>query len=182
MTHNLQGTADDDSIDAFDDDGITVHSGAGNDTVRGARQDANVLYGDDGDDSLIGGEKDDMLAGGQGNDVIYGAAGNDTYTFKRGDGVDTISDNGGIDTLQFGEGINPRDVTVRRIHLSSYESLELAITGTGDKIIIQGYFGSYSYDGLHESTSQQIEKVVFADGTVWTPEMIAQMLAEHTSE
>ncbi len=182
MTHNLQGTADDDSIDAFDDDGITVHSGAGNDTVRGARQDANVLYGDDGDDSLIGGEKDDMLAGGQGNDVIYGAAGNDTYTFKRGDGVDTISDNDGIDTLQFGEGINPRDVTVRRIHLSSYESLELAITGTGDKIIIQGYFGSYSYDGLHESTSQQIEKVVFADGTVWTPKMIAQMLAEHTSE
>jgi hypothetical protein len=182
MTHNLQGTADDDSIDAFDDDGITVHSGAGNDTVRGARQDANVLYGDDGDDSLIGGEKDDVLVGGQGNDVIYGAGGNDTYTFKRGDGIDTIDDNGGIDTLQFGEGINPRDVTVRRIHLSSYESLELAITGTGDKIIIQGYFGSYSYDGLHESTSQQIEKVVFADGTVWTPKMIAQMLAEYTSE
>ena len=182
MTHHLQGTADDDSIDAFDDDGITVHSGAGNDTVRGARQDANVLYGDDGDDSLIGGEKDDVLVGGQGNDVIYGAGGNDIYTFKRGDGVDTISDNDGIDTLQFGEGINPHDVTVRRIHLSSYESLELAITGTGDKIIIQGYFGSYSYDGLHESTSQQIEKVVFADGTVWTPEIIAQMLVEHTSE
>ena len=182
MTHNLQGTADDDSIDAFDDDGITVHSGAGNDTVRGARQDANVLYGDDGDDSLIGGEKNDMLTGGQGNDVLYGAGGNDIYTFKRGDGVDTISDDDGVDTLQFGEGINPRDVTVRRIHLSSYESLELAITGTGDKIIIQGYFGSYSYDGLHESTSQQIEKVVFADGTVWTPEIIAQMLVEHTSE
>ena len=181
MTHNLQGTADGDSIDAFDDD-ITVHSGAGNDTVRGARQDANVLYGDDGDDSLIGGEKDDVLIGGQGNDVIYGAGGNDTYTFKRGDGVDTISDNDGIDTLQFGEGINPRDVTVRRIDLSSYESLELAITGTGDKIIIQGYFGSYSYDGLHESTSQRIERVVFADGTVWTPEMITQMLAERTSE
>lgn len=182
MTHKLQGTADDDSIDAFDDDGITVHSGAGNDTVQGARQDTNTLYGDDGDDNLIGGEKDDVLVGGQGNDVIYGAGGNDTYTFKRGDGIDTIGDNGGIDTLQFGEGINPRDVTVRRIHLSSYESLELAITGTGDKIIIQGYFGSYSYDGLHESTSQQIEKVVFADGTVWTPKMIAQMLAEHTSE
>ena len=182
MTHKLQGTADDDSIDAFDDDGITVHSGAGNDTVRGARQDANVLYGDDGDDSLIGGEKDDMLAGGQGDDVLYGAGGNDIYTFKRGDGVDTISDNDGIDTLQFGEGINPRDVTVRRIDLSSYESLELAITGTGDKIIIQGYFGSYSYDGLHESTSQRIERVVFADGTVWTPETITQMLAERTSE
>ncbi|MDT9071177.1 hypothetical protein, partial [Escherichia coli] len=65
---------------------------AGADSLYGSSDEANRMYGLDGNDYLFGGNKDDMLFGGRGADSLSGGAGNDTYVFNLGDGVDTISD------------------------------------------------------------------------------------------
>ncbi|MGL5134586.1 MAG: hypothetical protein ACRC78_18815, partial [Planktothrix sp.] len=40
----------------------------------------DLLWGDEGDDTLDGGEGNDILTGGQGNDWLVGAGGDDTLT------------------------------------------------------------------------------------------------------
>jgi hypothetical protein len=78
--------------------GVTVHGGAGDDTLIG--HDAHdVIYGGDsrqtpgsGDDTIVGRGQDDHLAGEDGDDRIDGGA-----------GYDEISGNNGDDRLEGGE-------------------------------------------------------------------------------
>jgi len=134
----------------------------GDDRFRGT-YDAETLTGGAGNDVLNGYVGDDILIGGTGNDFLTGGGGDDTFRFNLGDGKDIVRDawgdsgSGGNDTLEFGAGILPGDVTVAQGN-NSYD-LVLAIAGTEDKITLQNTM---------ISTGDRIERVTFADGTVWT--------------
>ncbi|HEX8240488.1 MAG TPA: calcium-binding protein [Allosphingosinicella sp.] len=135
----------------------------GNDSLAGDGN-ANTISGGAGNDVIEGRQGDDILAGGTGNDILYGSAGNDTYVFARGDGGDSIYEfshatngSGGNDTIEFGEGILPGDVIVTEADWGW--DLVLSIAGTTDSITID----SDIQDGKY-----RIERVVFANGTIWT--------------
>lgn len=177
MMHNLTGTDANDRLSAYDNDDVMYRGLAGDDELYG-RGGNDTLYGDAGNDKLVGERGSDTLVGGAGNDELVGGHGDDTYVFNRGDGVDRIEESGGVDTVAFGADIASSDVTVKRVYIGSvgygYEALELSINGTEDKLIVRSHFGSYSYNGFYESPNSMIEKVVFADGTVWTKEMLSE--------
>jgi Ca2+-binding RTX toxin-like protein len=146
---------------------------AGNDSIAGDSN-ANVLYGLDGDDTLDGRQHNDILIGGPGNDLLIGSSGNDTYRFARGDGADmvreyqgTLGGYGGTDTIEFAEDIAPADIVVTES--SAGGDLILTIAGTGDSVRI---------DGTVNDSRNRVERVVFADGTIWSH---AQMLAMATA-
>lgn len=202
MTHNLVGTDKDDTFIAFDKGAVEYYGLDGNDYLHGDAGN-DVIYGGSGKDRLHGGAGDDLLYGEQdadeisgddGNDILYGGQGadrlnggmgDDTYIFNKGDGSDYIVEGNGVDTIKFGEGIKPEDVRVKRViapsGYSQYYNLELSIKNSNDSITIEGQFGYY--DGSYFSSNPRfrdmperaIEKIVFADGTVWTQDNIYQM-------
>ena len=102
-----------------------------------------MVYGDNGNDTLDG---------GVGNDKLYGGAGNDTYIFGKKYGTDIISDNSGSNTISFNSGITIEDVLLSR----DSNNLEMQLSGTEDKLIIENYFYSSDYQNFTGS---------FADGT-----------------
>lgn len=80
-------------------------------TYLAVDEDADVLFGGDGNDTLIGGYGDDTLDGGAGRDTLYGGAGDDTLdggagrdTLYGGDGDDILNGGGGKDVLFGGDG------------------------------------------------------------------------------
>lgn len=152
----LDGLEGDDKLygEAGDD---RLEGGAGKDSLDGG--DGNdVLNGGVGNDSLGGGNGNDRLDGGADNDRLGGASGNDTYMFYRGMGQDVISEfdstTGNSDTIKVAADINPGDVIVKREGTDVY----LAIKNTTDRMTIYSYTDSY----------YQVERVEFADGTVWS--------------
>ena len=144
------------------------------DSLYGKNTTNDLLYGDAGNDTLSGGQGDDILIGGQGDDVLYGSEGDDIYIFDRGDGKDYISDGAGIDTIQFCKDIRPDDVSVKRIIQGNHYSLELSVKDSTDRIVVEDYFGYYYYSGFAETPQKKIDRVVFADGTIWTQDTIYQ--------
>ena len=139
-----------------------------------------LLYGGVGNDTLSGSQGNDILIGGQGDDVLYGSTGDDIYVFSKGDGVDYISDSGGIDTIQFCKGIRPDDVSIKRVARGDYYNLELSIKDSTDRVVVDDYFGHYYYSGFSETSQKKIDRVVFADGTVWTQDTIYQRMHDIT--
>ena len=135
-----------------------------------------LLYGGVSNDTLSGSQGNDILIGGQGDDILYGSTGDDIYVFSTGDGVDYISDGGGIDTIQFCKGIRPDDVSIKRVAQGDHYNLELAIKDSADRIVVDDYFGHYYYSGFSETPQKKIDRVVFADGTVWTQDTIYQRM------
>lgn len=159
----IYGGAGDDLIDAGtgndylegNDGSDTMHGGTGDDRIYAGDGD-DVLTGGAGADLLSGGNGSDMLDGGIGNDTLDGGAGNDTYVFGRGYGQDTISDYdataNNVDILRL--DVLPSDLTLKRLG----NDLELSINGTVDQLLVKSYF----------QTSNRIEQLQFADGTIWT--------------
>jgi VCBS repeat-containing protein len=136
----LVGTDDDDSLLAWNGEQVT-------------------LQGLGGSDDLRAGDGNDILIGGTGSDALSGGTGNDTYVFNLGDGQDTITETGGdLDTIRFGDGIAASDVTCLR---GGNFSMTLAINGGNvDRVTIEGW-------GVYDGGAHRIERVEFADGTVW---------------
>lgn len=134
----------------------------------------DTISGGGGNDYIDGGLGDDLLSGGAGNDTMNGGWGHDVLLFNRGDGRDTIYAMSSVaedkDTLRFGDGITADDIQVYR----SYNSMVLAITGTGDAVTIWPWFGP--------GTSVGLTKVEFADGTVWSPDDMLQRLVFPTTD
>jgi len=120
----------------------------------------DVIIGGTGSIAFCGGEGDDVLIGGAGNDTLYGQAGNDTYIFRRGSGQDTVIDAdttpNNMDTIWMGSGLTPADIIAER----SFDDLTLRILGTDDRLTVKDYFRNYGSTNL-------IERIQFADGTVW---------------
>src|SRR5262245_32085397 len=80
--------------------------------------------------------------------------GDDTYLPGRG--MDTIFDSGGNDELRLAAGIDPDQV--ERLRFDGSNDLVLRAVGSTDQVTISNWFA-----GLEN----QIERVVFDDGTVW---------------
>ena len=168
----LYGGDGNDLLDGGDGDDLldggrgadTLIGGAGNDTLGGAPGSADAgsrsagwpyYYNDPG--------AGNTYIGGPGNDTLNGTSRADLYVFNRGDGHDIIKEvevelqpAGQVDVLQFGPGIAPQDVSVTRIGTD----LVLKLFNGTDSITIKSW---YSTQG---ATTNQVEEVRFADGTV----------------
>ncbi|AXE29617.1 hypothetical protein DK842_06720 [Chromobacterium phragmitis] len=129
----------------------------------------DILLGGDGDDTLQGGDGDDLLDGGSGRNVLEGGKGNDTliggadadvYIFNLGDGADVIRETANVDVsvqdeIRFGASIAVKDMVAVRVGMD----LVLKHANGIDSVKVEGYFAA---------VGSRVERIVFADGTVWT--------------
>ena len=131
ISGGIRGTAGDDLIsnsgtilgnvtiaegaDTFNNHGTvtgTVALGASDDRYDGRGGSVtDVVYGEDGMDTLLGGASDDLLSGDAGNDRLRGLAGDDSLSGGLGNdwlagglGDDTLSAGAGRDTMTGGAG------------------------------------------------------------------------------
>lgn len=127
-----------------------------------------------GDDTIAGFNTNDTMIGGLGNDVLTGGSGNDTYNYVRGDGHDTIDEAGGvlwgtadkIDLL----GVLPSDISLIRNGNDATLVIAESASGVGDA-------GSILIKSAVQNNNQAgIEQIMFADGTIWTPFVLRDML------
>jgi Ca2+-binding RTX toxin-like protein len=150
----------------------TLNGGTGDDTVHGGSGN-DTLSGGDGSDKIIGKTGNDVLDGGAGNDTLYGGAGDDVYLFGRGSGRDTVKDYdktvGNVDTIRIAADVNPSDVTAQRLG----EDLRLALAGTNDTLTVENWF----WNDVHYS---RVERIEFADGTVWDVDAVKQQTLQGT--
>ncbi|MEH7846038.1 beta strand repeat-containing protein [Rhizobium laguerreae] len=148
-------------------------STAGDDVINGFNV-ADIINAGAGNDTINAGDGNDTITGGTGNDAIDSGGGNDTIHYARGDGNDTITESGywDADDRLVLSGINPADVTLVRngndVKLVVAESA--AGAGDGGSILLKGNLNEYYQSGL--------EKVVFADGTVWSRANLREMLVD----
>jgi hypothetical protein len=122
------------------------------------------LSGTSGDDTITGTSVADRIDGKGGNDLLMGGAGSDTYIFGPGDGQDLIREAsvaGDTDTLQL--LVNPGDVTVTR----EENNLVLSLNGSIDRVAMDWF----------TDPNARIERVAFADGTVWNAAKLESMTA-----
>ena len=135
----------------------------------------SLFMGGEGNDSLKGTGGGDYFWGGAGNDKLSGGYGSDTYLFNAGDGQDTIeedsSNNADVDTLLFGEGLLAENVILSR----SSRDLLISFRDSTDCVRLSNYFSS-------ESNRYRVEKIAFADGTVWDVDAVKAMLIVGTEE
>ncbi|MDE2400198.1 MAG: hypothetical protein KGL90_00845 [Burkholderiales bacterium] len=173
---SLTGTDGNDLLDGGEGNDVldggrgadTLIGGAGDDVLGGASGSIDAGYGING--YITGYSFYDPLAGntyqgGAGNDTLRGTVRSDLYLFNLGDGQDTVQEvevsgqpAGQVDVLRFGAGINPGDMVVSR---TGNDLVLTHINGT-DKVTIKSW---YSTAG---ATTNQVERVEFTDGTVWS--------------
>ena len=153
---------DGDDVDNSDSDD------SDNEDSDGADPDDNDYDGDDedsddsDDDSDGNGyDGDDELYGGTGNDYMEGGRGYDTYLL---DFTDSNQDKDVINNyatdaatttdLAHFANVNASDITLLRDN----DNLILALRATGQSVTVQNFFKGSQYE---------IDKVMFADGTIW---------------
>ncbi|KNZ31410.1 MAG: hypothetical protein AD742_17785 [Methylibium sp. NZG] len=134
----------------------------------------NSLAGGAGGDTLDGGAGNDTLDGGAGVDILNGGDGDNVFQFGRGDGQDRV--NGGTaatalgSTLQFKPGVLASEVTVTNDAATGDAVIKIA--GTFDQVRISGFFTAVASAG-----AMAVNRVTFADGTVWdVAAIVAQSL------
>ncbi len=94
-----------DTIDGGDGDDF-VDASFGFDLAPGGV--GNIVFGGDGNDTILGGADNDTLVGGDGHDAITAGAGSDFL--YGGDGDDSLNGNGGTDAFNSGAGTDSLDV------------------------------------------------------------------------
>ena len=116
-----------------------------------------------GSDSLMGGDGHDTLMGGRGDDTLDGGQGSDTFVFNKGDGIDMIRDDAfdavSVDTLQLGEGLLASETVLIKDEQNLYVGWN-----DGDMVVV--------WDQFKPASQTMIERMVFADGTVWDREWL----------
>ena len=117
----------------------------------------------DGDDIVVGTGGDDELTGGKGNDILSGGEGDDVYFYRAGDGDDRISesDEYGFDEIRLPD-YDVGDVTYALRAGPGSLDLVLRFAGERDRLIIE--------NALADTGENQVERLVFSDGTIWTPQ------------
>jgi Ca2+-binding RTX toxin-like protein len=167
----LGGTGNDRAYGGPGDD--RLEGGQGNDDLNGEPGN-DILMGGDGDDRVFGNDGDDVLHGGPGFDTLDGGRGNDVYTFGRGAGQTTVKDNDwafpNTDTVRVEAGVAPTDVLVSR----DGSDLVLRIAGTPAELRLYWWFAEgFGYE-------YQVQRVEFADGSVWTIDTLKDMVTRGT--
>lgn len=185
----LVGANKADTLDGGDGNDLLV-GGDGNDILRGG-EGTDTLNGGAGHDELYGGAGNDILGqtqdasdsavagdlyvGGTGNDTLYGTGQSDLYLLNLGDGVDTMMEKerldsnfqvipGQVDVLRFGEGILPEDVQVLR----AGTNLTLKLANGSDAMMVSNW-----YSGSPANPVNQLERIEFANGTVWSSDAVS---------
>ncbi len=126
---------------------LTVHGGAGNETILGSN----------GNDILLGGDGNDLIDGNQGNDIALLGAGDDTFQWDPGDGSDTVEGQDGTDTMLFnannanenmeasanGQRVRfTRDVGSIVVDLNDLEAIVAKTLGGTDKLVVNDLSGT----------------------------------------
>ena len=142
---------------------------SGNDTLTGLA----------GDDFLIGSAGNDTFDGGAGNEGLDGGLGNDIYLFGRGDGQDQILEApdttvGAVNVLRFKAGVLASELTLTQVGAN----LQIWINGTTDMIQANSFFYGASPNGGDPGSSHNpLQRIEFADGTVWNLATIQALAA-----
>ncbi|SNS94831.1 Hemolysin-type calcium-binding repeat-containing protein, partial [Micrococcales bacterium KH10] len=136
----------------------TLRGLAGNDTLQGQGDSADLIDGGPGNDRLIGGAGDDVLDGGTGDDRLNGGIGADIYIASPGN--DTIVDTGNDSILRFEASVNPSDVVFSR------SGSDAVITYPGGSITFQKWF-YYSVTSTSHDANYKLASIEWADGTTW---------------
>ena len=128
----------------------------------------DVIIGSDASNRLFGFDGADTILSGAGRDTMAGGAGGDTYIVRAGDGFALVNDlgssDGGADTVIFA-GYAAAAATVLRQNPAN-ENIVVRFDGTDDYIVLAN-----TLDADHPGA---IERLEFADGTVWSQ---AQLVA-----
>lgn len=116
---------------------------------------AETLWGTDGNDIFIG---------GVGSDVLRSGVGSDTFRYASGDGSDFLDEESGstaeVDILVFTD-LDADDVSLTK----SGNDLLVTVTATNHVIELdEQYWSPTQHWG--------IDKMTFADGTIWNPSQI----------
>ncbi len=132
--------------------------------------------GNAADNSIVGNSAANVLTAAGGSDWLSGGGGDDVYVFSRGDGGDTVSNTDflrdtadpllqqAVDTVRFGDGIAVTDVSVRR----QGDNLVLQLKGTDDYVFVANHYGAQvEVANSTRVLDHKIDRLVFADGTVW---------------
>lgn len=135
--------------------------------IRTAQSSGTQLVGGLLGDSLTAHSGGSILIGGQGDDALIGGIGDDTYVIRAGDGVDSITEQGGNNTIKLMAGINPDDLTLRRID----NNLLVIISGS-QSVVVNGMFNEDSGELVSDKAIHRIE---FNGGEVWD---LARVLQE----
>lgn len=126
----------------------------------------DTLLGNVANNVMEGNAGADTLDGRGGNDRLVGGVGNDSYIFARGYGQDVIQDSdgtaGNTDRIRLGVGIATADISVFR----QGDDISLQIKGTSDTLTISRFLAS---------TANRIERVEFADGTLWDADRLVTL-------
>lgn len=108
----------------------------------------DTIYGMDDDDTLHGGEGNDLIFGGADNDEIIGGDGNDTASGDQGD--DFILGNDGDDSLSGGLGNDSIDGGLHNDTIDGGAGNDTLIGADGNDLI-SGGFGNDSLDGGNDN-------------------------------
>ncbi len=147
----------------------TLTGYSGNDTINGAA----------GADTINGGAGNDQVDGGAGNDVIDTGLGNDVVLFGKGDGTDTwrespVDPNAAkVNVLRLKSGVAVGEVSLKQVG----GDLEVIIGAGADRMVVKSFFaGTGPLD-----IGNPMQKIEFADGTVWDIPKIQSLLAGGTN-
>ena len=118
-----------------------------------------TVAGTTGSNLLFGGSGRDLISGGKGNDWLMGGGGDDVYLYRSGDGNDHIVEFllGGNDTLRLLD-LNPNQIRIVNKGLAGAQVID---TTTGHTIDVDLGLGPL------QLPQQGVERIEFADGTLW---------------
>ncbi len=135
---------------------IVVFGLAGNDkiTISGALAQPAIIFGGNGNDTIVGGGGDDQISGGNGNDTVVGGKGTNTLCGDNGNdtivggsrndilfgeaGNDVLVGNLGDDLLIGGDGNDTLDGGLGNDHLYGQTGNDKLIGGVGNNILVGG--------------------------------------------
>lgn len=134
----------------------TIHGNDGNDEIfgfaRGSNDhetDANVLFGDAGDDRIYGDNGEDRLTGGLGKDTLIGGGGADTFVF--------LSDDVYLVPYAFGPITRYREAVAK-------DTITDFGTGTGDRLDVSSLL-----DGQTNFTGTTAQDAISQGYIYWRP-------------
>ena len=146
MGYNLAGTYNiDDNLSGGGGADVIAGTDSSLESLTGGNQ-GDLLFGNDGDDTLTGDQVNDLLVGGAGNDILIGGLGDDWLVYDPNDfpgTAATVYDGGantltGADTLTFASSGQSLDLTAvtasSSLKIQNIENIDL--TGTGNNSLV----------------------------------------------